>query len=52
MAQITKPVTFRVTPEFHKKLKVFLADRGITIQEYMTKLVEQDMKENAKRGTK
>lgn len=44
MAQTTKSITVRVSPELHRELKVFVANTGISLQEYITKLIEEDMK--------
>ena len=46
MAQETKSIVVRVLPDFHKELKVYLASKGVTAQEYILSLIEKDMKEN------
>lgn len=43
MAQTTKSITIRVSPEFHKELKIYLASKGLTTQEYIFNLIEKDM---------
>ena len=46
MATVTKSIVVRVDPDFHKDLKVFLASKGMTAQEYILSLIEQDMKKS------
>ena len=48
MAQVMKNVTIRVTPDFHRELKAFLAIRGISIQEYVEELIKIDMEKQKK----
>lgn len=45
-----KQLAVRVDTETYKKLKIFAIEKGITIQEYFTRLLEKDMKEQEKRG--
>ena len=52
MAQMTKSITIRVTPDFHKSIKVYLADKGMTIQKYIEELVTKDMEKNKRQGDK
>lgn len=46
MAQPTKTITIRVTPDYQRELKTYLASKGLTIQDYVRGLIDKDMKEN------
>ncbi len=46
MAQLMKSIVVRVSPEFHKKLKTLLTDKGITFQEYVMELIKKDLDKN------
>lgn len=38
-----KNIVIRVEPDLHKKVKVYAAEKGITIQEYLVSLIEKDL---------
>lgn len=39
-----KRVSIEVEPDFHRKLKLFATLRGMTLQNYITTLIKNDMK--------
>ena len=41
-----KGITIRVEPEYHIKLKTYASSKGISIQDYIKSLVDQDLKKN------
>lgn len=45
MAELTKTITIRVTPELHKEIKVYVASQGMTAQDYIRGLIQADLKE-------
>lgn len=47
MAELTKTLTVRVSPEEHRSIRVYIASKGLTAQEYIRRLIKDDMK-NAK----
>ena len=43
-----KHVILTVSPEFHKELKIFVALKGTTMQDYLFDLVKADMNKSIK----
>lgn len=43
MAEQTKTLTVRVSPEEHKEFRIYIAGKGITAQEYIKGLIMADM---------
>ena len=41
-----KGINFKVDENFYKKVKIKVATEGITIKDYIIKLVEQDLEKN------
>lgn len=39
----TKTLTVRVSPEEHKAIRVYIAGKGVTAQDYIKSLIENDM---------
>lgn len=39
-----KIISVRVNPELHKKLKIIAIQENTTLQDYILKLIEKDMK--------
>lgn len=48
MTEPTKTLTIRVSPEEHKAIRVYIAGKGITAQQYIRELIKDDMKKNTK----
>lgn len=44
MSELTKTITIRVTPEQHKAIRVYVSGKGVTAQQYIKGLIEEDMK--------
>ena len=44
----TKTLTVRVSPEEHRAIRVYIASKGLTAQEYIKGLIEDDMKNTTK----
>ena len=38
-----KTITLKVSPEFHKKIKLYATDKGLTIKDYLVNIAEKDM---------
>lgn len=38
-----KTITIRIDDELHKKIKVAIAQKGITLKDYIVQLVENDL---------
>lgn len=43
MTEPTKTLTVRVSPEEHKAIRVYITNKGITAQDYIKRLIEEDM---------
>ncbi len=43
MTEPTKTLTVRVSPEEHKAIRVYIAGKGVTAQDYIKSLIENDM---------
>ena len=43
MAENTKTITIRVTPELHREIKMYVASQGMTTQDYLRGLIEADL---------
>lgn len=43
-----KTINIRVPIELHQKIKVHIAEQGITLKDYMLQLIENDLKKSAK----
>ncbi len=43
MSEKVKTITLRVDEELHKEVKIKIAKEGISLKEYMTKLIEKDL---------
>lgn len=43
-----KSITVRMTEDLHRKVKVKVAEDGITLQDYIIKLIEADLKKGGK----
>lgn len=41
-------LTIRVSEEFRKEIKIKLAKEGINLKEYLTRLIEEDLKKDTK----
>ena len=41
---IERTLAFRIDEDFHKELKVKLAERGITLKSYVLGLIEKDLR--------
>lgn len=39
-----KSITVRMTEDLHRELKIKVAEDGITLQDYIIKLIEADLK--------
>lgn len=48
VSEPTKTLTIRVSPEEHKEIRVYIASKGLTAQEYIKGLIENDMKNATK----
>ena len=51
MTEPTKTLTVRVSPEEHKLeehklIKVYIANKGVTAQDYIKRLIEDDMQKS------
>lgn len=46
MAQ--KAINFKVDEEFYKKIKVKIALQGVTLKDYVIKLIKQDLEKDKK----
>ena len=44
MAENTKTITIRVTPELHREIKMYVASQGMTAQDYIKGLIMADLK--------
>lgn len=44
-----KTINIRVPIELHQKIKVHIAEQGITLKDYMLQLIENDLKKSAKK---
>ena len=42
-----RTLAFRIDEEFHKALKVRLAQQGVTLKSYIFSLIKKDMEENS-----
>lgn len=40
-----KTITIRISDDLHKKIKIKIAQKGISLKDYILKLIEQDMSE-------
>ena len=40
----TKPFTVRIPTELHRKLKVHAFENGLTMNDYIIRLIQQDIK--------
>ena len=49
-AEVKKILNVRVTPEYQRALKIYLAEKGLTMQDYIKGLMDKDLKENRKGG--
>lgn len=47
-----KTITIRVSDEFHKQLKLKMAESGTTLQDYLVKFMEADLQMEAKEKSK
>lgn len=47
MPEEKKGVLVRVTPELHRKLKIYSFNENISIQNYVLGLIEKDIKEHS-----
>jgi predicted DNA binding CopG/RHH family protein len=43
-----KGINFKVDENFYKKVKIKVATEGITIKDYVIRLIEQDLNQNNK----
>ena len=43
MSEKVKTITLRVDENLHKEIKIKIAKEGISLKEYMTKLIEMDL---------
>lgn len=41
-----KTITIRIDEEIHKQIKIRIANEGITLKDYILKLVTDDLKKN------
>lgn len=41
-----KTITIRIDEETHKKIKIRIANEGITLKDYILKLVNEDLKKS------
>lgn len=48
VSEPTKTLTVRVSPEEHRAIRVYIASKGLTAQEYIKGLIEDDMKNATK----
>ena len=46
MTEPTKTLTVRVSPEEQKLIKVYIANKGVTAQDYIKRLIEDDMQKS------
>lgn len=44
MINIERTLAFRIDEEFHRELKVKLAERGVTLKSYVLGLIETDLR--------
>ena len=40
-----KTITIRISDDLHKMIKIKIAQQGISLKDYILKLIEQDMSE-------
>ena len=45
MKKKKRKITVEVDPDFYQKIKIEIAKRDITLREYVTTLIEEDLKE-------
>ena len=45
MIKIERTLAFRIDEEFHRELKIKLAERGITLKSYVLGLIEKDLRD-------
>lgn len=45
-----KTITLRITPEFHKRLKLTALELDTSMTEYIMDLIEKDMKKREKKA--
>lgn len=38
-----KTITLKVSPDFHKKLKLYATNKGLSIKDYLVNMAEEDM---------
>ena len=43
--KIERTLAFRIDEEFHRELKIKLAERGITLKSYVLGLIEKDLRD-------
>lgn len=41
-----KNILLKVSPEFHKDLKIYVTLRDVTLQDYIVSLIKKDMNKN------
>ena len=41
-----KNILLKVSPEFHKELKIYVTLRDVTLQDYIVDLIKKDMNKN------
>ena len=41
-----KSILLKVSPEFHKDLKIYVTLRDVTLQDYIVDLIKKDMNKN------
>lgn len=49
-AEEKKIINVRVTPAYQKALKIYLAEKELTMQEYIKGLIDRDLKEHREGG--
>lgn len=45
-----KLIGVRVDEETHRQMKLYAVEKGITIQDYMMKLIKKDMEQYSQKG--
>ncbi|WP_339001541.1 hypothetical protein KST09_11735 [Fusobacterium animalis] len=43
-----KTINFKTEEELYKKIKIKIAEEGVTLKNYVTKLIEEDLKGGGK----
>lgn len=46
-----KLIGVRVDEETHRQMKLYTVEKGVTIQDYLMKLIKKDMKQHKQKGS-